>query len=336
MTRGALQYVTKGQLIDAAYPPEGWWEDYPACGRYTSSPVSNPKNITQREIDRAAEKDHGFLWFVEQSEQTPINSFTEDDRKLADVASQMAEDFGVAWGTPFMFAVDTDGRAYMDNVRAAFVTYRERVPTQFPCGAYAGSDIIDQLIADGTIQYGHIPAALSWSSTSRPVDNVEVFVTRGVRWYRTPNAQLLQYPSQAYRGGRVDPNDVLGAMPVWFPGRTNTQPQPIPNPGGTELPTIITVTGVMELISPTPPPTHVSAFWVRTEAETNAWIRGDNGPVSQQTISPEQCKGIRLSGPCPDNLKPLFHEDSPFAGTQGIKGDKGDPGPSPKSATFTY
>lgn len=312
MSRGVVQVVSTGQLIDAAYPPAGWWEDFPGCGRYSSYPPSNPKNINLAEIDRAAAMDHGFMWFVEQAETTPINNTTDDDRRLAATSAQMAADYGKPPEAPHMFAVDTDGRPYMDQIRAAFVTYRSVIPSNEPIGLYGGSDVIDQLIDDGTIQYGHIAAALSWSSTGRPVDNITVFRTRGVTWYRTPAAHLLQYPSEAYKGGRIDRNDVLKAMPVWFPGRTTADPI---DPGGTDVPTVITVTNTMILISPSPAGTHVTAFWIRDEVEVDHWNAGDYGPVDHQEISPQQCGGIRLSGPCPDNLRPLFHADSPFDGT---------------------
>lgn len=312
MTRGVVQMVTAGQLIDAAYPPDGWWEDYPACGRYSSWPPNNPKNIKPAEIDHAAEFDYGFMWFVEQSENTPINNTTDDDRRLAATSAQMALDYGKPPEAPHMFAVDTDGRPYMDQIRGAFVTYRSIIPSNEPIGLYGGSDVIDQLIDDGTIQYGHIAGALSWSSTTQPVDNINVFVTRGVRWYRTPAAHLFQYPSEDYKNrGRIDRNDVLKAMPVWFPGRTGPGPQP---PGGTDVPTVITVTNTMTLISPSPAGTHVTAFWVRTQVEADHWNAGDYGPVDQQEISPQQCGGIRLSGLCPPQLKGLFHPDSPFDG----------------------
>lgn len=236
MSRGSVHHVTGGQVIDAAFPPDGWWDDFPACGRYASLPTSNPKNLKQHEIDRAADLDHAFMYFVEQSETTPINGTTQDDVALASQAAQMATDFDLPDGVPFMFAVDTDGRPYMDQIRAAFVAYRTRVPLHWPVGAYAGSDVIDQLIADGTIEYGHIPAALSWSSTTRPVDNITVFNTwpngrPTVRHYRTPAAHLLQYPSRAYLTSRVDPNDVLQSFPLWYPGRT----APSPQPGGSDL-----------------------------------------------------------------------------------------------------
>jgi hypothetical protein len=311
MTRGVVQFVTGGQLIDAAYPPAGWWEDFPACGRYSSWPPNNPKNIYLGEIDRAAAMDHGFMWFVEQSENTPINNTTDDDRRLASVSAQMAADFGKPPEAPHMFAVDTDGRAYMDQIRAAFVTYRTVIPSNEPIGLYGGSHVIDQLIDDGTIEYGHIAGALSWSSTTQPVDNITVFRNRGVTWYRTPAAHLFQYPSEAYRSGRIDRNDVLKPMPVWFPGRTT----PTPNPGGTDVPTVITVTGTMTLISPSSPGTHVTAFWIRTNDELVHWNAGDYGPVDHQEISTDQCGGIRLSGPCPMELRHLFHSDSPFDGT---------------------
>lgn len=316
MTRGAVQLVTAGELIDAAYPPYGWWEDWPGCGRYTSSPVNNPKNITALEIERAAQMGHGFMWFVEQSEVTPINDTREDDRRLANVASQMAEDHQVADGTPFMFAVDTNGRPYMDNVRSAFVLYRQIVPARFPCGAYADSFTIDQLIDDGTIEYGQIPAAYSWSSTTQPVDNVMVFRTRGVTWYRTPAAHLLQFPSEDYKNrGRIDRNEVTPGkgMPVWFPGGTTpTPPQPI----GGDVSTLITVQGLMMIVSPSSPPVHTHASWVQTEAEVNEL----NGipEVAKQSISSDQCHGIRMLGPCPAELRSFFHKESPFDGQASL------------------
>jgi hypothetical protein len=301
------------QLADAAYPPDGWWLDFPGMGRYVSTPTSNPKNLRQAEVDRAAEMDHGLMWFVEQSEVTPINNTTDDDRRLADQSAQMAVNLNKPPEAPHMFAVDTDGRPYMDQVRAAFVTYRQRIPSNEPIGAYAGSDVIDQLIADGTITYGHIPAALSWSSTSRPVDNVEVFQTRsGLRWDKTPNAQMLQYPSEAYRGGRIDRSDVTGeGMPVWFPGRTNPRP-PDPPQGAKDVPTLVTVTDVMILVSPSSPPVHTHASWVRTWAEVEELSAIKE--MNHQSIDSGQCHGIRLSGPCPEHLKGLFHPDSTFDG----------------------
>src|SRR5678815_5179846 len=122
------------------------------------------------------DRDHGLLWFAEQAETTPINSTLDDDIRLAEQSAQMAEDYGLPPGGPHMFAVDTIGRAYMDQIRAAFVTYRQRVPDKWPLWAYADSFTIDQLISDGLIESGHIPAALSWSSTNQPVDNITVFV----------------------------------------------------------------------------------------------------------------------------------------------------------------
>lgn len=224
MSRGSLVDVPVGTwLCDAAFPPAGWWEDFPGCGRYYSIPTSNPKNLTNAEIEQAIANDAGFMLFVEQSETTPTTGSRDANIRLADQGTAMALDHGAPPGTPLMFAVDTEARPYMDNVRANFVLYRERVPAEFPLWAYIGSDGIDQLIEDGTIDGGHIPAALSWSSTSRPVDNVEVFRhPQGFNYYLTPAASMLQYPSQSYRGGRIDRNRAIGRrpVPVWYPGRS--------------------------------------------------------------------------------------------------------------------
>lgn len=225
MSRGSLVHVPVGTwLADAASPPGGWWEDFPGMGRYYSIPTSNWKNLTDAEIAaRAQADDAGFMLFVEQSETTPTTGSRAANIALADQGTAMALDHGAPPGTPLMFAVDTEARPYMDNVRANFVLYRQRVPNEFPLWAYAGSHVIDQLIEDGTIDGGHIPAALSWSSTSQPVDNDTVFRhPQGFNYYITPAASMLQYPSEPYRGGRIDRNRAIGSrpVPVWYPGRS--------------------------------------------------------------------------------------------------------------------
>lgn len=324
-------------MCDAAFPPDGWWDDFTGCGRYASAPTSNPKNLTVAEIDRAAELDHGFMWFVEQSETTPINGTTEDDVKLASQSAQMAEDLGLPAGAPHMFAVDTDGRPYMNQVRAAFVAYRSRVPDKWPIGAYAGSDVIDQLVSDGTIEFGHIPAALSWSSTVRAPNGVDVFRNRGVVWYRTPAAHLLQYPSEAYRGGRIDRNDVLRPMPVWYPGRTAP---PVPPPRSeVDMPALflspdaIHWPGSPTLPAGDYPPDNGHVFTLEAGGAVRH-VPADEfltyGDLKYPVVA---ISGMRLKGML--DVGGVYSR-SAGVGAKGDKGDPGPPGPAPTGATFTY
>jgi GH25 family lysozyme M1 (1,4-beta-N-acetylmuramidase) len=159
--------------------------------------------------------------------------------------------------------------------------------------------------------------------------------------------------------GAVDSNEYIAdqaAMDL-LAGYTDT-----PSPGG-DMPTLITVPGVVTLISTTPPPTHIEVMWVDTQEEANRLAADPN--IAKQTITQEQCKGIRLNGRIRGDLAGLFKEiigappgwpggpptgggppgppGTPGApgptGTQGPvgppgpKGDKGDPGPKGEPGT---
>lgn len=223
MARGSTVLVPPGSkvIIDAAYPPPTSSWGIAGCGRYSSTNPNNPKNLKDSEVDDAERHDKGLLFFVEQAEQTPVNSTLEDDKALARAAVAQATRQGLPHDSPMWYAVDTSPFGFFDTIANSFEVYRD-ISGGWPTACYGGSQLIEYLMERGLITYGHIPAALSWSVTSAPENGTTVFKIPGssLRWYRTPAAHMRQYPSTTYQGAGVDFNDALQDVPAWFPGRT--------------------------------------------------------------------------------------------------------------------
>lgn len=83
----------------------------------------------------------------------------------------------------------------------------------------------------------------------------------------------------------------------------NSAPAP---PTVVDMPTLITVPGVITLVSTSSPPTHIEVYWVDTQDEANRLSADIN--VAKQSITPQQCKGIRLNGRIPPEYAGLFKE----------------------------
>lgn len=121
------------------------------------------------------------------------------------------------------------------------------------------------------------------------------------------------------------------AITRWY-GGSPTPPQPI----GVDVPTLITVTGVCTLVSPSSPDVHVLAVWVDSQAEVDELATlVQQGKMQIQTITPQQCHGIHLLAKphFPTSLDSLFrgvYRSGPGpqgpAGAQGAQGAQGPQG----------
>lgn len=157
-------------------------------------------------------------------------------------------------------------------------------------------------------------------------------------------ASVWQWGNQAMGGG--DTNEILDA--AWLDHLAGYTSPPNP-PGGTDMPTLLEISGVVTFISPSSGPTHSHASWIWEQAELQNW-KSINTPTVAVTRS--QLKGIRLFGEIPTGFTAAdFYAvigatgpagpkgDTGAKGSDGVtgpKGDSGPPGPTPKSATFVY
>ena len=233
-----VEWLQPGMRIvaDAAFPPSPQSlldAGYQALASYLSTPVTQGKNWSPLELVGCRQAGLSMIMFAEQSEQTVLTGYSDANLLLGRTAQGMADSFGYPDECPIWFAVDLNAGGQFDKVFGAFRAYRET--NHRPLGCYGGSQIIEALMDEGLCDYGHIAAAVSWSVTGAPVDNETVFFFRtgtnpngtpkGFNYYLTPRAHMRQYPSEAFAGTRIDPNDVDQSIPVWKVGATSS-PQP--------------------------------------------------------------------------------------------------------------
>lgn len=232
-------------VADAAFPPApGALVDagYQALASYLSTPTTQSKNWSPRELVAAKRAGLGIIMFVEQAESTILTGYSPQNIALGRQGQTMADNFGVPDDNPLWMAVDINAAGQFDKVFGAFTAYRETISR--PLGVYGGSQIIEALLDAGLADYGHIAAALSWSITGAPVNGETVFFFqtgpgRGFNYYLTPRASMRQYPSEPFAGSRIDPNDVNLAIPVWRPGATPDQP-PVTAQEADDMPVLMT------------------------------------------------------------------------------------------------
>ena len=109
------------------------------------------------------------------------------------------------------------------------------------------------------------------------------------------------------------------------------------------MPTVLTVTGVATLVSPSSKGGgHSHASWVETDSERQYLLQF----WPEEVISAQQAGGIRLVGNAPDSVKAIMHQGASNmpagpqgppgpqgpqgpVGPPGVQGPKGDPGQTP-------
>lgn len=339
-----MRTLHKGaKVADAAFPNASFPAQLEADGYegfccYLSSPTTNGKNWNAQRLEWF--KHFGCGMFCEQYETIVFTGYSAANLTLGRQCEAMANSFGVPLEAPMWFAVDTSPFGHFNEIAASFQAYQDT--NRRPLAVYGGSQLIDFLIDEGLVKYGHVPAALSWSATNASLDGVTVFSYNGgrSRWYLTPHANMLQHPSIAYAGSRIDPNDVLRDTPFWVPAAEDKDPVPPPAPEPTPPPTpippnptpgdgmpyILQCTDAWAaFLSPTWPAYELN--WVGGPERKNAYT-ALGVPVMNVTV--EQLKYCVLVGKMPvGDMRTWSAADFWDVIGSGVKGDKGDPGDVP-------
>jgi hypothetical protein len=225
-----LRRVADAAFPNSSFPAQLVADGFTGFATYLSSPTSNGKNWSPTRIAWFRDSGLGLIMFCEQNETIVLGGYSAANVQLARQCEAMADAFGYPKDCPMWYAVDISPFGHENEIVEAFRAYKDN--SSRPLGAYAGSQMIDRLMAEGLIEYGHIPSAASWSETSAPQNGTTVVFGyrdnsgRVHNMYITPNAHMRQHPSEPYSGSRIDANDVLKAFPAWFPAEPDNPTPP--------------------------------------------------------------------------------------------------------------
>lgn len=175
---------------------------YAGVIRYIAPPgaVYDPKRLTLVERDRIFAAGLSIL-LVFESYATRATEGAPSAFFDAHTAVQQAHALGYPDDVPILFACDTNTTA--DQVCSYFVDVATIRPC---CGAYGGINVVDPLLADGTVSYGWQTCA--WSGDK---------VSQAAHLYQRLKPTLSM-------PGSYDEDVLLRPLPLW----TSTQSQPRP------------------------------------------------------------------------------------------------------------